>query len=327
MAIDQPRIGVVGVGHLGQHHVKHLVKMKRVHFSGIYDKKQSRAEKVVSDYKIKSFNSLNELIDRSDGLTVVTPTADHCATALKCIQKGKHVFIEKPMSDSVRSANSLLRAAEERGVLIQVGHIERLKPALLAIKDYELSPKFIEIQRLAPYTSRGTDVPVVLDLMIHDIDILLYFVDSTVKNISATGLSIMTDSVDIAHARIRFKNGTVASLTSSRIAKDKVRKIKIFQKNMYITIDMLLTLSEVYRVVDKNKSHSKFTAQLDYKGTHREIVYEKPEIQLKDPLQMELENFADSIKGNSSPIVSGKSGRDVLAVAEHINNLILEDLH
>ena len=231
------------------------------------------------------------------------------------------------MSDSVRSANSLLRAAEGHGVLIQVGHIERLNPALLAVKDYELSPKFIEIQRLAPYTSRGTDVPVVLDLMIHDIDILLYFVDSTVKNISATGLSIMTDSVDIAHARIQFKNGTVASLTSSRIAKDKVRKIKIFQKNMYITIDMLLTLSEVYRVVDKNKSHSKFTAQLDYKGTHREIVYEKPEIQLKDPLQMELENFSDSIKGNSSPIVSGKSGRDVLAVAEHINNLILEDLH
>ncbi|SVA95802.1 uncharacterized protein METZ01_LOCUS148656 [marine metagenome] len=327
MAIDQPRIGVVGVGHLGQHHVKHLAKMKRVRFSGIYDKDRSRAEKIASDYKIKSFNSLNELIDGSDGLTVVTPTADHCATALKCIHKGKHVFIEKPISDSVKSANSLLRAAEESGVLIQVGHIERLNPALLAIKDYELSPKFIEIQRLAPYTSRGTDVPVVLDLMIHDIDILLYFVDSTVKNISATGLSIMTDSVDIAHARIQFKNGTVASLTSSRIAKDKVRKIKVFQKNMYITIDMLLTLSEVYRVVDKNKSHSKFTAQLDYKGTHREIVYEKPEIQLKDPLQMELENFSDSIKGNSSPIVSGKSGRDVLAVAEHINNLILEDLH
>ena len=327
MAIDQPRIGVVGVGHLGQHHVKHLAKMKRVRFSGIYDKDRSRVEKIASDYKIKSFNSLNELIDGSDGLTVVTPTADHCATALKCIHKGKHVFIEKPISDSVKSANSLLRAAEESGVLIQVGHIERLNPALLAIKDYELSPKFIEIQRLAPYTSRGTDVPVVLDLMIHDIDILLYFVDSTVKNISATGLSIMTDSVDIAHARIQFKNGTVASLTSSRIAKDKVRKIKVFQKNMYITIDMLLTLSEVYRVVDKNKSHSKFTAQLDYKGTHREIVYEKPEIQLKDPLQMELENFADSIKGNSSPIVSGKSGRDVLAVAEHINNLILEDLH
>ena len=327
MANDQPRIGVVGVGHLGQHHVKHLVKMKHILFSGIYDHDRDRAGMIASAHNIKSFDSLPELIKECDGVTVVTPTVDHCKTALQCLQNGKHVFIEKPMSDSVESADTLLKAAEENGVFIQVGHIERLNPALVAIKNYELDPKFIEIQRLAPYTSRGTDVPVVLDLMIHDIDILLYFVGSKVKSVAATGLSIMTDSVDIAHARIRFENGTVASLTSSRIAKDKVRKIKIFQKNMYITIDMLLTLSEVYRVVDKNKSHSKFTAQLDYKGTHREIVYEKPEIQLKDPLQMELENFSDSIKGNSSPIVSGKSGRDVLAVAEHINNLILEDLH
>ena len=327
MAIDQPRIGVVGVGHLGQHHVKHLAEMKHVCFSGIYDNDRARAEKIASVHKTKSFDSLNDLINESDGLTIVTPTADHFNTALKCIQKGKHVFIEKPISDSVESADSLLNSAEENGVFIQVGHIERLNPALLAVKDYELNPKFIEIQRLAPYTSRGTDVPVVLDLMTHDIDILLYFVDSKVKSIAATGLSIMTDSVDIAHARIRFENGTVASLISSRIAKDKVRKIKLFQKNMYITIDMLLTLSEVYKVVNEDKLHGKYTAHLDYKGTHREIIYEKPEVFLKDPLQMELENFADSISGNSFPIVTGKNGRDVLVVAEQIHDLILEDLH
>ena len=327
MASDQPKIGVVGVGHLGQHHVKHLVKMKHILFSGIYDNDRDRAGTIASAHNIKSFDSLPELIKECDGVTVVTPTADHCKTALQCLQNRKHVFIEKPISHSVRSADTLLKAAEENGVFIQVGHIERLNPALVAIKNYELDPKFIEIQRLAPYTSRGTDVPVVLDLMIHDIDILLYFVDSKVKSVAATGLSIMTDSVDIAHARIRFENGTVASLTSSRIAKDKVRKIKIFQKNMYITIDMLLTLSEVYRVVDEDKSHSKFSAQFNYKGTPREIIYEKPKIKSKDPLQMELENFADSITGSSSPIVTGKSGRDVLAVAEHIHDLILEDLH
>ena len=327
MTNNQPKIGVVGVGHLGQHHVKHLVGMKHVDFSGIYDKDHVRAKKIASAYKTKSFGSLNELIKECDGLSIVTPTADHYNTALKCIKRGKHVFIEKPISDSVNSANSLLRAANKNSVFIQVGHIERLNPALLAIKDYKLDPKFIEIQRLAPYTSRGTDVPVVLDLMIHDIDILMCFVDSKVKNIAATGLSIMTDSVDIAHARIRFENGTVGSLTSSRIAKDSVRKIKVFQKNMYITIDMLLTLSEVYRVMGEEKSHSKFTAQFDYKGTHRKILYEKPKIKSKDPLQMELENFTDSVRGNSSPIVTGKSGRDVLVVAERIHDLILEDLH
>lgn len=327
MVSDQPRIGVVGVGHLGQHHVKHLVKMKHIQFSGIYDSDRDRAEIIASAHNVKSFDSLPELIKECDGITVVTPTENHCTTALQCLQNGKHVFVEKPISDSVESADTLLKAAEQNGVFIQVGHIERLNPALLAVKDYELNPKFIEIQRLAPYTSRGTDVPVVLDLMIHDIDILMYFVDSKVKSIAATGLSIMTDSVDIAHARIRFENGTVASLTSSRIAKDKVRKIKLFQRNMYITIDMLLTLSEVYKVVDENKLHGKYTAHLDYKGTHREIIYEKPEVQLKDPLQMELENFADSITGNSSPIVTGKSGRDVLEVAEQIHDLILEDLH
>ena len=327
MAINQPKIGVIGVGHLGQHHVKHLARMKHVNFSGIYDKDHARAEKIASTYKTKSFGSLGGLINECDGLSIVTPTADHYNTALKCIKEGKHVFIEKPISDSVSSANSLLRAADKNAVFIQVGHIERLNPALLAIKDYKLDPKFIEIQRLAPYSSRGTDVPVVLDLMIHDIDILMYFVDSKVKSIAATGLSIMTDSVDIAHALIRFENGTVGSLTSSRIAKDRVRKIKVFQKNMYITIDMLLTLSEVYRVTDKDKSNSKFTAQFDYKGTHREIIYEKPKVKSKDPLQMELENFTDSVRGNASPIVTGKSGRDVLVVAERIHDLILEDLH
>ena len=239
MAINQPKKGVIGVGHLGQHHVKHLVRMKHVSFSGIYDKDQARSEKIASTYKTKSFDSLKELINECDGLTIVTPTADHYNTALQCIQKGKHVFIEKPISDSVESADILLREAAKNAVIIQVGHIERLNPALLAIKNYELDPKFIEIQRLAPYTSRGTDVPVVLDLMIHDIDILLCFVDSKVKSVAATGLSIMTDSVDIAHARIRFENGTVGSLTSSSIAKDSVRKIKILHKNIYLNVFFL----------------------------------------------------------------------------------------
>jgi len=328
MATNQPKIGVIGVGHLGQHHVKHLVEMDNLKFSGLYDKNKTRATEIASTFRVNSFHNLEDLLEVSDGLTIVTPTADHFHTTLKCIQSGKSVFVEKPISHSVQSADSLLSAAKENDVFIQVGHIERFNPALLAVKDYQLSPKFIEVQRLAPYTSRGTDVPVVLDLMTHDIDILLHFVDAGVKSVAATGLSIMTDSVDIAHARIRFENGTVASLTSSRIAKDRVRKIKVFQKNMYITIDMLLSLTEVYQVVNENKTHTDdLTAPLDYKGTQKEIVYKKPAILPNDPLKMELENFADSLRGNSTPIVTGTSGRNVLAVAEQIHDLILEDIH
>ncbi len=328
MRIDKPKIGVVGVGHLGQHHVKHLSKIENICFSGIYDRDLERGEKIASTYGVKFFHSLTDLIDVCDGLSIVTPTADHADTALACIKRGKHVFIEKPISDSIVSADILINEAEAQNVFIQVGHIERLNPALLSVKNYELNPKFIEIQRLAPYTARGTDVPVVLDLMIHDIDILLHFVPSKVQTITATGLSIMTDSVDIANARIQFKNGTVANLTSSRIAKNKVRKIKLFEKNMYITIDMLLKLSEVYKIVStENNIKSRNTAPLDYKGTHKKIIYEKPLIKKNDPLKMELENFSDSLRGNSTPIVSGRAGRDVLSVAEKINDLILEGLY
>ena len=327
MRIKKPKIGVIGAGHLGQHHVKHLSKMKHVHFTGVYDTNQEVGLAIASKYNSPLHSNLESLIYESDALSIVTPTANHHDTALKCIQKGKHVFIEKPITDSVESANRLLREAKKSSVFIQVGHIERVNPALLAVQHYNLKPKFIEVQRLAPYTVRGTDVPVVLDLMIHDIDILLYFVNSKVKNISATGLSIMTNSVDIANARIRFENGTVANITSSRIAKDKVRKIKLFQKNMYVTIDMLLNLSEVYKVVNENKFNNEHSVSLDYKGVHNEIIYEKPPIVSNDPLKMELENFADSIRGHSTPIVSGKVGRDVLAVVEQIHDLILEDLH
>tara|TARA_Y100001934_G_C12257827_1_gene728417 strand:+ start:32 stop:1015 length:984 start_codon:yes stop_codon:yes gene_type:complete len=327
MHTNQPKIGVIGVGHLGQHHVKHFSKMKNICFSGLFDKNSKRAEKIASLYKIKNFNSQEKLIDSCDGLSIVTPTANHFKTALACIKKGKHVFIEKPITDSVEAADILLNEAKKNNVFIQVGHIERLNPALLAIKDYKIKPKFIEIQRLAPYTVRGTDVPVVLDLMIHDIDILLHFVDSKVQSISATGLSIMTDSVDIANARIRFKNGTVASLTSSRIAKDKVRKIKLFQQNIYITIDMLLNSSEIYKVSSDKNIKNKYSVSIDYKGINKKIIYSKPVVKIKDPLKMELENFSDSIRGDSIPIVSGVEGRNVLSVAEKIHNLILEDLH
>jgi len=321
-------IGVIGVGHLGQHHVKHLRALLGVNLTGLYDLDIHRAQEIAQQYETHVFKSLDECLRASDACCVVTPTSAHTAVAEACIRAGKHVFIEKPITSTVEEADSLLELAEQNDVRIQVGHIERLNPALLPLKDYPMEPKYIEVQRLAPYTARGTDVPVVLDLMIHDLDILLALVKSPVKNIRASGVSIMTESVDIANARIRFQNGTVANVTSSRIAKDKVRKIKIFQKDLYITIDFLLGLTEVYRVIDTDSSDPRalMTAELKRNGKARKIVYEKPPIKPADALQLELANFAAVVRGDEEPIVDGRAGREALYVATRIHDMILEDI-
>lgn len=322
-------VGVIGVGHLGQHHVKHFASLPGANLKGLYDLDTTRANEIAKKHKTKSFNNVDELLSTCDAISIVTPTTQHAEIAERCIKRGKHVFIEKPITKTVAEADHLLSLTKKNGTVIQVGHIERLNPALLALKDFELKPKFIEVQRLAPYTVRGTEVPVVLDLMIHDIDIILSLVNSPVKNIRASGVSIMTNSVDIANARIRFENGTVASLTSSRIAQIKVRKLKFFQRDMYVTIDFLLGLTEVYRAIDSDTkaSNTLVTAPLDSDGRHRAVVYEKPPVEKIDALHLELNNFIESIQGKSQPIVDGKAGRDALEVAANIQKLIIEDIH
>ncbi len=324
-----PKIGVIGAGHLGRYHVKHLVNNSRCQFMGLYDIDAKRGKAVANEYGTNSFSSLTGILAASDVLSIVTPTRHHAHVAEKCILAGKSVFIEKPITRTVEEANRLLKLAEQHHVMIQVGHIERLNPALMPLKNFDLNPKYIEVQRLAPYSVRGTDVPVVLDLMIHDIDIILALADSPVQNIQASGVSILSDSVDIANARIRFENGTVASITSSRIARDKVRKIKVFQKNMYITIDFLLGLTEIYRVIDANEDDDNAiqSAPLDTYGSRRKIVYEQPDVTQFDALNMELSNFIESVQGNETPIVDGYAAREALNVAIKIHDIILEDIH
>jgi len=323
------KIGVVGVGHLGQHHVKHYKILKNVELVGVFDTDKNRALEISNKYNTTAFDELSDLIMKTDALSIVVSTKYHAEIAEICIKNKKHVFIEKPITASLVEADCLLSMAEENKVLIQVGHIERLNPALLALRPYDIKPKFIEIQRLAPYTSRGTDVPVVLDKMIHDIDILLSLVNAPVKTIKATGLSILTDSIDIAHARVRFSNGTVASIMSSRVAKDEVRKIKIFQKDLYATLDLLIGSTEVYEIVENSKgsSNSKMAVPFEYGNEEKLIVYNKPDLESGDPLQMELENFAFSILGQQNPIVSGKEGRDALKFAMEIQKMIIQDTH
>ena len=317
-------IGVIGVGHLGIHHVKHYKNIRNVGLVGIYDIDIDRSKYVAEKYKTVFFEDLKELINKADALSIVTPTQNHFKAAKLCLQNKKHVFIEKPITVSIKEADTLLRLGMENSVIIQVGHIERLNPALLALKPYKINPKFIEIQRLAPYTARGTDVPVVLDKMIHDIDILLSLVNSKVDSVQATGISIITNSLDIAHARIQFKNGSVASLMSSRIAQTDVRKIKVFQKDLYSTIDLLKGLTEIYKIEKNKYLKSKIleTATFDRNGKKRYINYMKPRIKKHDALELELINFINSIRGEGKPIVDGKAGRDALEVALKIQKMI-----
>ena len=327
MIDNQVRIGVIGVGHLGQHHVKHYKTLDNVELIGVFDIDLERSSEISKKFDVKVFDNLNSILEKVDALSIVTNTEHHFKIAEKCLKSKRHVFIEKPITAMIEEADKLLSMAEQNKVLIQVGHIERLNPALLALNKYEIKPKFIEIQRLAPYTSRGTDVPVVLDKMIHDIDILLSLVKVPIKKIQATGLSILTDSIDIAHARMRFEDGTVASVMSSRIARDEVRKIKIFQKDLYATLDLLIGSTEVYEVVNDETSKYKMTIPFDYKGNTKLIGYHKPDLSKGDPLRMELENFILSIQGKQQPIVSGKDGRDALEVAMKIQEMIILDKH
>lgn len=323
------KVGVVGVGHLGNRHLQHLLRVPGAECVGFHDIDHERSKGVAAATGARSFSSLGDLIDASEGVLIVVPTGDHFPVAERCIQAGKHVFLEKPMCETVEEADRLLALAKKKSVLVQVGHIERLNPALLALKEIPVQPKYIETHRLASYTTRGTDVPVVLDLMIHDLDVILSLVKSPVKSVHASGVSIMTESIDVANARLRFENGCVANITSSRIAKTSVRKLRIFQQELYVTIDFLLGLTEVYRILDAHEKdpNAVVTAPLDRNGGHRQIVYEKPEVKKINALRFELENFVDSVQGIAKPIVSGEEGREALRIAILVQDQIEQDIH
>ena len=325
----QVNIGVIGVGHLGVHHASHLAKIKNANLVGVFDTNLERAEEISKKINTAIFQSVDNLLENVEAVSIVTPTPTHRDVAEKCIKKGKHVFIEKPITSNVKDAEHLIELSKKHNVIIQVGHIERFNPALLALSNLEIDPKYIEVHRMAPFMSRGTDVPVVLDLMIHDIDLILSFISSPVKEIYANGVSIMTNSVDIANARIKFENGSIANITSSRVAKDRVRKIKIFQQDLYVTIDFLAGISEVYKAMGASQSDPDaiMSAPLVEKdGKHRQIFYEKPKVKKTDALKAELKNYLNAVLGKEKPMVDGFAGKQALDVAIKIHDKILEDL-
>ena len=325
----QVNIGVIGVGHLGVHHASHLAKIKNANLVGVFDTNLERAEEISKKINTAIFQSVDNLLENVEAVSIVTPTSTHRDVAEKCIKKGKHVFIEKPITSSVKDAEHLIELSKKHNVIIQVGHIERFNPALLALSNLEIDPKYIEVHRMAPFMSRGTDVTVVLDLMIHDIDLILSFISSPVKEIYANGVSIMTNSVDIANARIKFENGSIANITSSRVAKDRVRKIKMFQQDLYVTIDFLAGISEVYKAMGASQSDPDaiMSAPLVEKdGKHRQIFYEKPKVKKTDALKAELKNYLNAVLGKEKPMVDGFAGKQALDVAIKIHDKILEDL-
>jgi len=321
------RLGVVGVGHLGLLHAKLLSSLEGVRLTALYDVLPEKAAAAAAQYGTTAVDSLEKLLDQVDGVTIATSTSEHFSVASRALVRGVHVFLEKPIAQSIDEADKLCRLANDRNLVLQVGHIERFNPAILALEPYKLDPLFVESHRLAQFNPRGTDVAVVLDLMIHDIDLILSFVRSPVRKIEANGLAVVSDSVDIANARIQFESGCVANVTASRISQRKMRKMRLFQKSGYISIDFLEGLAEVFRLIGPDEPETKGTMMLGEIGTgkhKRTIVYEQPKVKEINPLEYELGLFVQSVRTGQRPVVSGEDGRLALEVAHAIMEKIDE---
>ena len=313
------KAGVLGAGHLGKIHLRLLQQSSKYELIGFYDANPEYAQKVAKQFGYTYYDSIDALIDAVDMIDIVTPTLSHYECAKKAITKGKHVFIEKPITNTVEEAEELIALAKKHNVKGQVGHVERFNPAFTAVKDKINSPMFIETHRLAEFNPRGTDVPVVLDLMIHDIDAILSVVDSKVKDIHASGVSVISNSPDIANARLEFENGCVANLTSSRISMKNMRKSRFFQRDAYIAVDFLEKKVEVVKMKDAPKKADEFALILqNAEGVKKQIYFENPDISENNAILDELETFADAINNDTTPIVSLEEGTEALRIAIQI---------
>ena len=312
------KIGVVGVGHLGKIHIRLLLELNVLFdFIGFYDANYENAEAVSNQFQIKSFNSISELINEVDCVDIVTPTLSHYSCAIEALRARKHVFIEKPLSETMEEAKKMVMLTTEAEVVVQVGHVERFNPAFQAALPYLNNPMFIETHRLAQFNPRGTDVPVVLDLMIHDLDIILSVVKSRVKNIAASGVAVVSDSHDITNARLEFENGCVANLTASRISLKNMRKSRFFQKDTYISVDFLTKELEVVRIQDVEGEPDPFDIilEIEKENKRKKILIDKPELAEGNAIKEELIAFHDAIKNKKHPIVSVEDGFSAMEVA------------
>lgn len=310
------KIGVLGAGHLGKIHLRLIKEIEAYELVGFYDPDEATAKKASEELGVPYIDSIDALIEQVDVVDIVTPTLSHYECAVQSIKQSRHIFIEKPITNTLEEAKSLIKLAEEANIKVQVGHVERFNPAFMASRPYLKQPLFIEGHRLAQFNPRGTDVSVVLDLMIHDLDIVLSSVDANIKNISASGVAVVSDTPDIANARIEFDNGCVANLTASRISIKNMRKVRFFQRDAYISVDFLEKSSEIVRLnkVEGEPDPLDITIDLGDKGV-KAINFEKPRVEESNAIKMELTSFADAILKDETPAVTIMDGYKALEVA------------
>ncbi len=313
------RVGVVGVGHLGRFHTRVFSELGACELVGVHDSDAARAAEIASEYGTTAIADLGELLGGVDAVSIATPTVSHHKVASCCLEAGVHVFIEKPVAKTVDEAREIVDLGREKGLVVQVGHIERFNPAVRAAMVVLDAPKFIEVHRLGVFVPRGTDVAVVLDLMIHDIDLILGTVDSDVTSIDAVGIPVLSPSIDIANARLSFADGCVANITASRVSREKVRKIRFFQPDAYVTVDTLTPRAQVFRRKGVSEDKLRRIASGEIEGGLADVVdYEDLPLDSQDSLELELGAFVDAASGRSAPLVSGEDGLRALEVAMEI---------
>ncbi|HEY6627038.1 MAG TPA: Gfo/Idh/MocA family oxidoreductase [Ignavibacteriaceae bacterium] len=319
--MNKLKVGVIGTGHLGKLHTKMFKSIDNCELVGIYDSNPEQAKAVSTEFNVQSSASITDLLKKVDAVSIAATTTAHYEVAKKCFENGVHVFIEKPITATIKEAEELVEISERKNLNLQVGHIERFNPALVSMEKYIDEPKFIQTDRLAQFNPRGTDVAVVLDLMIHDIDIILSLVKSDVIDVQANGVAVVSDHLDIANARLQFANGAVANVTASRISQKKLRKMRIFQKDSYIALDFVTGVAESYRLVapDAEVSPSLISfGEIGVGDKRKKLVYEQPEQKELNALQYELQLFVNSVINKTKPLVSGIDGLRALKVAQII---------
>lgn len=317
------KLGIVGAGHLGKIHIKCAKLVDDIELIGFYDSDATQSEKVASELGVQSFRDLDDLMTNVDAIDIVTPTLYHHEVAVRALQSGKHVFVEKPITRTVDEAKELVELAAQNNLKIQVGHVERFNPAFLAVGDLEFEPKFIESHRLATFNPRGTDVSVILDLMIHDIDVVLSIVHSDIKSIHASGVSVVSDTPDISNARIEFENGCVANLTASRLSMKQMRKMRVFRKDAYISVDFFEKQTQVIQLHDDDQGQP-IAMEIDTQNGKKYISMAMPEVPEVNAIREELASFANAILNNKPVVVSGSDGYRALKTAYMIIDVINE---
>lgn len=319
--MEKLKVGVIGTGHLGKVHVKLLKGIENCELIGVYDKDFKKSESVSNEFNVKQYLELENLLNDCEAVIIVATTSAHYELVKQAFEFNKHVFVEKPITVHIWEAEELVKISNEKNLKLQVGHIERFNPALIALEKYDLNPMFIQSDRLSQFNMRGTDVAVVLDLMIHDIDIILSLVKSEVKDIKASGISVVSNNIDIANARIEFENFAVANVTASRISQKRMRKMRLFQRDTYFSIDFIEGNTEIIRLLSPQnlpKGNYLNLGEIGVGDKKRTVVYENPSQVNINPLQYELQLFINSVLNNTQPPITGADGLKALKVADMI---------